>query len=390
MKANIKFLLAYIIFAFLVLGASYEEILNDKNSQLENIKQDIEDSKKIIAENKNNTESLNRQIDSVNTELEALNKFLKDYENEKFLTALEIAQEANIVLFLEEEVEKIQESFRNKMVNLYKHGKNYELELLLSAKSPNEFLRRNQYLQKFSQNRLKELKELKTKKFILDEKKKMLNLSTSSQRFYVESRRNQRAQLEAKISELYKLKSELDDENKSNEYKIGLKQREHVNVQNFIKNFTEKKNTFKGSKTSRVNYPSQVFEQLKSLLNIPVDIGMVKNEFGEYTDNATSTVSFNNGIDFSIAKGSKVYSAANGTVEISGELPYYGRVVIVNHDNGYRTVYAILDKILVNPGDGVRTNQLLGRTGENQDGQTFHFEIWKDKTPLNPREWIRF
>jgi septal ring factor EnvC (AmiA/AmiB activator) len=385
-----KYLLLYILFAFLVLGASYEEILNDKNSQLENIKQDVEGSKKIIAENKNKTESLNRQIDSVNTELEALNKFLKDYENEKFLTALEIAQEANIVLFLEEEVEKIQESFRNKIVNLYKHGKNYELELLLSAKSPNEFLRRNQYLQKFSQNRLKELKELKTKKFILDEKKKMLNLSTSSQRFYVESRRNQRAQLEAKISDLFRLKSELDDENKSNEYKTGLKQKEQVNVQNFIKNFTEKKNTFKGSKTSRVNYPSQVFEQLKSLLNIPVDIGMVKNEFGEYTDNATSTVSFNNGIDFSIAKGSKVYSAANGTVEIAGELPYYGRVVIVNHDNGYRTVYAILNEILVNPGDGVRTNQLLGRTGENQDGQAFHFEIWKDRTPVNPREWIRF
>lgn len=383
-------MLIYILFAFLILGAGYEEILSDKNNQLENIKKDIEDARQMISDNKNTVETLEHDIDSINTELEALNKFLKDFEDERFLTALEIAQEANIVLFLDEEVSRMQGSLRNKIINLYKHGKNYELELLLSAKTPNELLRRNEYLQKFSQNRVKELRELKTKKFILEEKKKLLSLSTSSQRFYIESKRNERTQFEAKINELQRKKSEIDEENKSSEYRIGLKQNEQIRVANFIRNFKENKNSFKGTKTSRVNYPSQHFEELKTMLNIPVDIAVVKNEFGAIADNATLTVSFNNGIDFSIAKGSKVYCAADGTVDIVGELPYYGKVVIVNHDNGYKTAYAILEETSVKPGDDVRTNQLLGRTGENQDGQAFHFEIWKDRAALNPREWIRF
>jgi murein DD-endopeptidase MepM/ murein hydrolase activator NlpD len=107
-------------------------------------------------------------------------------------------------------------------------------------------------------------------------------------------------------------------------------------------------------------------------------------------NNSTTTKSFNNGIDFSIARGSKVYVVAAGTVSLTGEVPFFGKVVIINHDNGYRSVYASLSDINVTAGDKVKLSQIIGKSGETPDGQALHFELWLNGTPLNPKEWLRF
>jgi len=56
-----------------------------------------------------------------------------------------------------------------------------------------------QYLQKFAAKQEERITGTESKKFILEEKKKMLNLSTSSRRFYVETKRNDKTQLEARL-----------------------------------------------------------------------------------------------------------------------------------------------------------------------------------------------
>ncbi|MGH2575480.1 MAG: murein hydrolase activator EnvC family protein [Ignavibacteria bacterium] len=378
---------AVILFAF--AGAGYDEILTDKKKQIDNVQKQIEEYKKIINNDSVKVSKIQREEDSLKIEHDALSKFLKDFSVGEFLSASEITREAENIRNLESEVEKIQNSFENKIINLYKRGKNYELELLLSAKTPNEYLRRNQYLQKFSQSRKKELTGLKSKKLILEEKKKLLRISVSSQRYYVESKQLRKKEIENKINQLNDNKRLLEKEIKLNETKISLKEAELKNIKSFISNFAEHKKTYSGRKTTRINYPTNDFEKLKSILNIPLDIAVVTNEFGENVNNATATVTINNGIDFSIARVSKVYAIGNGIVSLAGEIPYYGKVIIINHGNGYRTVYAILGESLVKPGNEVMTNQVIGRSGENVNGQGLHFEIWKDRTPLNPREWVR-
>ena len=175
-----------ILATLLFLHATFEEIISDKNKQIDIFQKEIDELKNHTGKLSPESAYIQRQIDSVELSLKTIDDFLKDYQTQSYLTPDQVAIETNMVLFLEEEVANIQKSFRSKIINLYKHGRNYELELLLSAKNPNEFLRRNEYLQKFAQNRRKDLRDLKSKKFILEEKKKMLTLSTSSQRFYVE------------------------------------------------------------------------------------------------------------------------------------------------------------------------------------------------------------
>jgi murein DD-endopeptidase MepM/ murein hydrolase activator NlpD len=294
-----------------------------------------------------------------------------------------------MVIFLEEEVDKIQNSFRGKIINLYKHGKNYELELLLSSKTPNEFLRRNQYLQKFAQNRKKELRELKSKKFILEEKKKMLNLSTSSRRFYVETKRNDKTQLEARLKILDLKKKDTEFQSNTNSEKIRRLEQQISSIKAFLSNFSDYKQNFKDSKTPRLNYSSDSLGAIKGTLNSPLDISLIRKEFGRVVNNLTNTESFNNGADYSAAEGSKVYSIGSGIVTLIGEVPYFGKVIIIDHGSGYKSVYAVLSDVLVKPGDKVKQNQIIAKSGSNLEGQGLHFELWKDKIPLNPREWIR-
>ncbi|MBE2218370.1 MAG: peptidoglycan DD-metalloendopeptidase family protein [Ignavibacteria bacterium] len=373
-----------------ICGATFEEIISDKRKQIDIVEKEILENKNRVSVITGKTTAINRQLDSVESAISAINSFLKNYENESFMTADQIAIETNMIIYLAEEVDRIQESFRQKVVSLYKHGENYELELLLSSKTPNEYLRRNQYLQKFSQNRKKELRELKSKKFILEEKKKMVTLSTSSQRFYVESKRNERIAMDIRLKELKLQRSDSESESSLLAQNVTRYESQLNSIRNFISNFEANRDNFKEGKTSRLSYESTDLNAVKGNLNLPIDIGLITTNFGNISDGKTLAISFNNGVDFSIARGSKVYSVAAGEVTLITELPYYGKTIIISHENGYKSVYSTLSEVNVVVGDIVKLNQVIARSGETLDGQAMHFELWQNAAPVNPREWLRF
>lgn len=373
-----------------ICGATFEEIISDKRKQIDIVEKEILENKNRVSVITGKTTSLNQQIDSVESAISAINSFLKNYENESFMTPDQIAIETNMIIYLAEEVDRIQESFRQKVVSLYKHGENYELELLLSSKTPNEYLRRNQYLQKFSQNRKKELRELKAKKFILEEKKKMVTLSTSSQRFYVESKRNERSLMDSRLKELKLQRSDSENESRLLAQSVLRYESQLNSIRNFISNFEANRENFKDGKTPRLSYESADLNAVKGNLNLPVDIALITTNFGNIADGKTLAISFNNGVDLSIARGSKVYSVAAGEVTMLTELPYYGKTIIITHENGFRSVYSTLSEVNVTVGDAVKLNQVIAKTGETLDGQSMHFELWQNAAPVNPREWLRF
>lgn len=388
-SGQLKFTLLLILLCA-VCGATFEEIISDKKKQIDIVEKEILDSKNRVSAITGKTTALNQQIDSVESAISAINSFLKNYENESFMTPDQIAIETNMIIYLAEEVDRIQESFRQKVVSLYKHGENYELELLLSSKTPNEYLRRNQYLQKFSQNRKKELRELKAKKFILEEKKKMVTLSTSSQRFYVESKRNERSVMESRLKELKLQRSDSENESRLLAQSVLRYESQLNSIRNFISNFEANRESYKDVKYSRLSYESADLNAVKGNLNLPVDIGLITTNFGNIADGKTLAISYSNGVDLSIARGSKVYSVAAGEVTFITELPYYGKTIIITHENGFRSVYSTLSEVNVVVGDMVKLNQVIAKTGETLDGQSIHFELWQNAAPVNPREWLRF
>mgnify|MGYP000852881422 FL=1 len=92
------------------------------------------------------------------------------------------------------------------------------------------------------------------------------------------------------------------------------------------------------------------------------------------------------GTDFKAAYGSAVHATGDGIVRFSGWQGGYGRVVIIDHPNGYQTRYAHLSAAQVETGDSVKRGQTIGNLGNSgrSTGSHLHYEVRIDDIPHDP------
>lgn len=97
------------------------------------------------------------------------------------------------------------------------------------------------------------------------------------------------------------------------------------------------------------------------------------------------------GIDLSANKGTRILAADAGTVTWSGWKGGYGYCIIINHHNGYETLYGHCSKLIADVGDNVRRNDLVGEVGSTgaSTGNHLHFEIHKNGTPVDPEPFFQ-
>lgn len=113
--------------------------------------------------------------------------------------------------------------------------------------------------------------------------------------------------------------------------------------------------------------------------------------FGEQQHQELKYVRTNNsGIDIQTSPGADARAVFNGEVTRVFVVPGYNNSVIVRHGN-YLTVYSNLSQVYVKAGDKVTTSQPIGKIfTDTEDGNTtiLHFQLWKEKTKLNPAPWL--
>ncbi len=93
------------------------------------------------------------------------------------------------------------------------------------------------------------------------------------------------------------------------------------------------------------------------------------------------------GIDLAAPRGTDILSAQDGTVIYAGrDFRGYGRMVLIEGMNGWATLYAHFDKILVKTGQSVQRGDLLGKMGRSgrATGVHLHFEVRKNVGPVDP------
>lgn len=95
---------------------------------------------------------------------------------------------------------------------------------------------------------------------------------------------------------------------------------------------------------------------------------------------------FHNGLDIAAPHGTPVGSARGGVVVSTGWMGGYGKAVIIQHDQGFRTLYGHLSRIHVRRGQNVKSGQFLGRVGSTgwSTGPHLHFTLWQHGRLINP------
>jgi len=100
---------------------------------------------------------------------------------------------------------------------------------------------------------------------------------------------------------------------------------------------------------------------------------------------------FHGGIDISVPSGTPVRAAQEGTVVFAGYNGAYGKVVKIDHLNGFSSLYAHNSRILVHVGQLVQGGQVISLSGSTgrSTGPHLHFEVHKDDWPVDPLPYLQ-
>ena len=115
-------------------------------------------------------------------------------------------------------------------------------------------------------------------------------------------------------------------------------------------------------------------------------VGMQTSGYGTRVDPFVNEMTFHGGVDIASSEGKTVRASRWGTVLYADEENGYGKLVILQHELGYYTLYGHLRDIRVAAGENVETGQALGTVGNTgrTTGPHLHFEIRREGKQLNP------
>ncbi|WP_198014758.1 murein hydrolase activator EnvC family protein [Hippea sp. KM1] len=235
----------------------------------------------------------------------------------------------------------------------------------------------------------KRIKSYLNKNAYLKDRMARLKHYIDSKNAILEKIKKQQADLQKQRNNLKVLIGQADS--KKEEYLAQIKQltQEKENLKNLLKKIIEqekkRQQQLKRLKHKEAINPKLITKEFKALSGrvAPPVSGKVISTFGRKYDPLFKVYTRNDGIDIKAKKHACVRVIAYGKVGFSGDLPGYGGVVIVNHLNGYYTVYGGVESSL-KVGRIVKAHQCIGRLQKN----ILHFEIRRHSVPLNPLNFL--
>jgi septal ring factor EnvC (AmiA/AmiB activator) len=278
--------------------------------------------------------------------------------------------------------------------NLYKYGAARELEFLLSPRSFGQLLARWDFLVMVAEQDRILLEDVQARRELVEANQQRLEsnldeIESNARRTDAENRRL--ASLRSQhASSVRSIKSQREG------YEAAAAELERTAraIQRLLAQL-ERKRKEEASRAHQQGREPQPytgdFAKGQGRLDWPVHGGLA-GRFGPEKHPRWGTTTLNNGIDIETPVGSAVRSVARGRVDYtSDDFGTYGNIVVINHGDGYYTLYGHLSEILVGVGNEVQAGQVIARSGEvgSLKGPILHFEVRKGGTPLNPEDWLQ-
>jgi murein DD-endopeptidase MepM/ murein hydrolase activator NlpD len=147
---------------------------------------------------------------------------------------------------------------------------------------------------------------------------------------------------------------------------------------------------------TRINIERAQVELLnRTLVNVPlrkpmVADGEIMSGFGVRIDPFNSRPAMHTGLDFRAEVGDPIHATAGGTVTVAGWTGGYGKMVEINHGNGFATRYGHMSEIDVQVGQQVKIGQVVGKVGTTgrSTGPHLHYETRIDGEAVDPLRFL--
>ena len=273
---------------------------------------------------------------------------------------------------------------------------------ILSSENIGQAVRRFGYLKGLSKNMSDQARQIQETAAVLEVEKERLAVMRDDARTLRSQRQSDVDALRSEEGESASLVARLQKDRKKYQSDLQKKNREvealNREIAEIIRKATAKPKTSSGTNknTGGKTTSTAVDEKLsssfaanKGRLPWPVE-GSVIESYGQHYHPVYKNVKlpFNNGVTLAVARGTQAKAVFDGTVAQVVVIPGYNQCVLVQHGS-YFTFYCKLKSVSVKAGQQVKTGQVLGTVDTISGEDQFHFQLWKERSPQNPENWLR-
>jgi len=338
--------------------------VHDVHDELSNLERQRESTQRIVSE-------IERQIGGLASQL--------DRSSAELILAEDNLAERRAVL-------------ERRLVDIYKRGPLYTFQALLAAESFGQLLSRYKYLYLTSrQDRalVTDVEHLRNR--VVSERNNILNV-----RKQLDRTREEREAEYAKYSDLARARGRrletLEQSARRTERRLGTLQKDEARLNGLLAALerARRDEAARGTLRGAVSTPGSITTADLGKLDWPVE-GTIVYRFGRDTLPSGGIIRWN-GLGIAAAVGTPVKAVESGKVRLVGQFGTYGLTIVLEHGNGYYSVYSHLLSAGVKLGASVSKGEVIGAVGgQNSDyGPHLHFEIrGENQVALDPAAWLR-
>jgi septal ring factor EnvC (AmiA/AmiB activator) len=336
--------------------------VHDVNDELHNLERQRESTQKIVDEIERQIGGLSGRLDRTSAEL----------------------------ILAEDNLAERRAVLERRLVDIYKRGALYTFQALLAAESFGDLLSRYKYLYLTSrQDRALVSDVEKLRNRVVEQRDDLLDV-----RKQLDRSREEREAEYTKFSELVEARarrlSQLRRTARSTEQRLAELEKDESRLNDLLASLERARRNEAREPGGAAPVPGSITTADIGRLDWPVE-GAIVYRFGRDTLPSGGIIRWN-GIGIAANPGTPVHAVESGKVRLVGQFGTYGLTVVLEHGNGYYSVYSHLQSAEVQLSASVARGQTIGTVGgENSDyGPHLHFEIrGENQVALNPVDWLR-
>jgi septal ring factor EnvC (AmiA/AmiB activator) len=364
------------------------------NTGVDQTKKELGGIKKKIQEEKQRVKDINKKESSVISHLNVLDRNLSEKDKEqkvlkqKLTTVDRKVQKANQDLGLLTQTIDSQESMLlNRLVALYKFGDAGMPQLLFSSRSYEDFMSARRYLTSILEQDRQLIDDYRKRKTVVGDYRKQLKEDEQELQSLKKKTEQKKAEIQTDLLQKGRLLNSVRQEKQIHLAAIQELEAASAQLQGLInrleKEFQEK------AKEKTFFSTGKGFGGLRGKLPFPVR-GRILSTFGKNENPKFNTFTVQKGIEIEAPLGAAIRAVHGGRVLYSDWFKGYGKILIIDHGEGFYTLFGHASSLLKGVGEEVRAGEVVGLVGDTGSlkGSCLYFEIRQRGKPLDPLEWL--
>lgn len=387
-----------ILFSILIAAAVFgqEDIdkkITYKSEELQKIRNEIASHKAQLEKTKSKEQTLLSKLEETEREISLTLKLVRQLQREQKQKETQIEQTRNAIDRLSGNLQSLKRNFAKRIVRLYKQGEFSDWELILTSQSLNQAIYRYKYLRIIADIDKNSADNIRLNIDAINQKKEQLISELSDQQKIINEKTNyQNSLVKQKRQRNRQLQNVKKDRN-SLVAQIKAEEKAAQEISNILANLEKERETIQRELERQRRMAGlrtiNPFLDSRGTLSWPVN-GQVISKFGLQKHPILKTITENSGIDIKVNRGTPVRAVLDGVITTITYIRGFGNTIIIDHGSGFYTVYSHVDNVNVFEKEYITRNTIIAEVGDSGSisGAMLHFEIWNNRTKLNPEEWL--